>query len=98
MAKPEVLWIVTANFTADGAVAYRRADGSWSRKLSEAGTFGTEAETAPVVSQVAKSEQRTVADPYGIDVGPGPEGPVALTARERIRATGPTVPVRRADV
>jgi hypothetical protein len=98
MAKPDVRWIVTANFTADGAVAYRKADGSWSRELREAGTFASEAEAQPFAAGASKAEQRLVADPYAIDVGQSPEGPTALTARERIRATGPTIRVRRADL
>jgi hypothetical protein len=97
MAKSEVRWIVTANFTADGAVAYRRADGTWSRKLAEAEALAAEDEATPIVARVAKLEQREISDPYGIDVGSGPEGLFPLTARERIRAHGPTVPIRRAD-
>jgi Protein of unknown function (DUF2849) len=95
MAKPDVRWIVTANFTADGAVAYRKSDGSWSRSLRDAGTFETEADALPWVGAAAKTEQRLVADPYAIDVGQGPDGIFALTARERIRAAGPTIPIRR---
>jgi hypothetical protein len=98
MAKPEVRWIVTANFTADGAVAYRKTDGTWSRELKDAGVFDAEADAQPFVAEAAKKEQRLVSDPYGIDVGLGPDGIVALTARERIRATGPTIPIRRGDL
>ena len=32
-----MFFIVTANFTDDGAVAWRRADGTWSRAIAEAG-------------------------------------------------------------
>jgi len=97
MAKSEVRWIVTANFTADGAVAYRRPDGSWSRALGDAEMLAAEAEAAPLASQAAKLEQREVSDPYAIDMALGPDGLSPLTARERIRAFGPTVPIRRAD-
>lgn len=98
MAKPEVRWIVTANFTADGGVAYRRSDGSWSRDLKDAGTFPSEAEAQPFVTAASKTEQRLVSDPYAIDVGFTAGGLVGLTARERIRANGPTIPIRRADL
>jgi hypothetical protein len=97
MSKPATHFIVTANFTDDGAVAYRRADGSWSRSLAEAGIFPTEAEATPCVDSAAKNEQRLVADPYAIDVHVGDGGIEALTARERIRANGPTIPMRRPD-
>lgn len=98
MAKPEVRWIVTANFTADGAVAYRKADGAWSREFRDSAVFSTEAEAQPFVAQAAKTEQRLVSDPYAIDVGLVEGGISPITARERIRASGPTIRVRRADL
>jgi len=88
---------VTANFTADGSVAYRRADGTWSSRFSDAEAFLSEAETTEIVKRAAQLEQRLVSDPYAIDVGFGPNGIFPNTARERIRAEGPTVPVRRQD-
>lgn len=97
MAKPDVRWIVTANFTADGAVAYRTSSGTWSRRLADAEPLASEADTQPYVAAAAKNEQREISDPYGIDMGYGPEGLFPLSARERIRASGPTVPIRRAD-
>ena len=97
MATTETRWIVTANFTADGSVAYRRPDGSWSGTFSEAEVFASEADTADPVASAAKLEQRLVSDPYGIDVGLGAAGIFPNSARERIRAQGPTVPVRRPD-
>lgn len=97
MATAETRWIVTANFTAEGSVAYRRADGTWSPHFAEAGVFETEAETVAPVAHSTKFEQRLVSDPYGIDVGFGPSGIFPNTARERIRAEGPTVPIRRPD-
>jgi len=93
----ETRWIVTANFTADGSVAYRRADGTWSSRFSDAEAFLSEAETTEIVKRAAQLEQRLVSDPYAIDVGFGPNGIFPNTARERIRAEGPTVPVRRQD-
>jgi Protein of unknown function (DUF2849) len=89
-------WIVTANFTADGAVAYLRADGEFGRALTEARLFDAkdEAEAARVTATRA---ERIVTDPYLTEVGVAPQGLDALTARERIRAQGPTVRVRRPD-
>lgn len=97
MSKPVTQFIVTANYTDDGAVAYRRADGSWTRVFAEAGTFATEDEAKPAVAHADAKEQRLVADPYAIDVEAGAQGLVPLTARERIRAYGPTIPMRRPD-
>lgn len=97
MSKSPTHFIVTANFTADGSVAYRRADGSWSTQLADAGLFPDEAATAPIVAAVVRGEQRLISDPYPVDVHVGDQGIEATSARERIRATGPTIPLRRPD-
>lgn len=97
MNKPATHFIVTANYTDDGAVAYRCADGLWSRVLRDAGTFATEEEAKVVAERAASEEQREVADPYPIDVHVGSEGIEPTSARERIRAFGPTIPMRRPD-
>ena len=96
MTEP-IRWIVTANFTDDGAVAWRRGDGSWSRTFAEVGLVDTEADAKAQVAAAAQREQREVSDPYIVEVTtPGGilEPP---TARERIRAQGPTIRIRRPD-
>lgn len=95
MATPATHWIVTANFTFDGSVAYRREDGRWTRELAEAGLFADEASATPVAQASAQKEQFEVCDPYPIDVHVGESGIEPTTARERIRAFGPTVPYER---
>jgi hypothetical protein len=90
-------WLVTANFTDDGAVAYRRADGSWSRALNDAGLFSAEAEAESIIADVIAREQRHLCDPYVIGVHADGDAIDALTARERIRAAGPTIQLRRPD-
>lgn len=89
--------VVTARWLADGAPVYLRADGTWSRALQEANVVPTERGEAEA-SERAKSEQRIVADPYTFKVELESGGFIdALSARERIRSTGPTVRVRRPD-
>jgi hypothetical protein len=89
-------WIVTANYTSDGAVAYLRADSGFSRKLAEAQTFETK-DAAEAARIQAAAAEREVSDPYLTEVGIAPQGLDALTARERIREQGPTVRLRRPD-
>jgi hypothetical protein len=96
MPKPPLQWIVTANFTADGAVAYFRADHSFSKQLSDAAVFDTK-EAGEEAVKIALTNERLVADPYLTEVAAAPQGLDALTARERIRSQGPTVRVRRPD-
>ena len=96
MADSNELVVVTARFLADGAPAYLRADGSWSRSLQEAKPRSMElGETE--ASARAQSEQPIVADPYTFKVEVQQGFIDALSSRERIRSTGPTVRVRRPD-
>jgi len=90
------LSMITANATDDGAPIYLRADGSWSRALSE-GRAG-ESEQLAAALALAKTQQRIVCDPYLIDVKLVEGRPTPTNVRERIRAHGPTVllPVARA--
>lgn len=96
MATPH-LWIVTANFTEDGAVAYRRADGTWSRVFTEAGVVDSEANAKQHATTSAQREQREVSDPYVIEVAAVDGVIQPQSARERIRANGPTIRIRRPD-
>jgi hypothetical protein len=96
MRKADLKWIVTANYTADGAVAYFRADQSFGRRLEEAAVFDTK-DAAEAAHQIALGAEALVSDPYLTEVAPAPQGLDALTARERIRSQGPTVRIRRPD-
>lgn len=90
-------WIVTGKLTDDGANVWRRADGTWSRAVAEAGLFDDEASAKAVVPPIVASEQRQISDPYVIEVRVTDGVIDVLSARERIRANGPTVPLRRPD-
>jgi hypothetical protein len=92
MAKQQLKWIVTGNFTASGAVAYVKSDGSYSRNLAEAHVFETKEEAEEARIRAAAAEA-VVSEPYLTEVA-GAAGSAldALTAKERIRSAGPTVP------
>ena len=90
-------WVVTGKFTDDAANAWRRADGTWSRQLDDAGLYTEEAAAKAQVTETVAKEQREITDPYVIEVFAGSGTIDPLTARERIRATGPTIRVRRPD-
>lgn len=87
-------WVVTAKFTEDGANAWRRADGTWSRRLDDAGLWDDE---ATAKAKATAANEREISDPYVIEVYASDGTIDALTARERIRANGPTIRIRRAD-
>jgi hypothetical protein len=90
-------WVVTAKFTDDGSNAWRRADGTWSPRLDEAGLVTDEATAKTQVASTVANEQRHISDPYVIEVYAEAGTINPLSARERIRANGPTVPIRRPD-
>ena len=96
MADTNELVVVTARFLADGAPAYLRANGSWSRSLQEAEPRLVALGEAEASAR-AESEQPIVADPYTFKVEVQQGFIDALSSRERIRSTGPTVRVRRPD-
>jgi selenocysteine lyase/cysteine desulfurase len=91
-----VAFLVTANFTEDGHVAWRRADGTWARRVDEAGPVD-EAAAARAAAAAQVHEQREVSNPYVIEIELADGAITLLTARERIRAHGPTIRVRRPD-
>jgi hypothetical protein len=91
MPKPPLKWIVTANFTVDGAVGYFTAARAFSRQVSDALVFATK-EEAEVVRQEALRAEAVVTDPYLTEVVESEGKLDLLSARERIRSLGPTVP------
>jgi hypothetical protein len=96
-ARKPTHFVVTGGRTDDAAPIYRTADGGWSIALAEAAFLPTKDEAEALAKQAAGSEQRMVCDPYVFPVHVSAEGIDALSARERIRSTGPTVRVRRPD-
>lgn len=96
MVESNELVVVTARFLADGAPAYLTAQGTWSRSLQEAKPLPTSDGEAEA-KQRGDREQRIVADPYTFKVVVKEGFIDALSARERIRSTGPTVRIRRPD-
>ena len=90
-------FIVTGKFTADGSNSWRRADGTWSRAIGDAELHADEDSAKVHVVSAAKTEQREISDPYVIPVHADGTTIDPLSARERIRANGPTIRIRRPD-
>lgn len=90
-------FVVTAGRTADGAPVYRTTAGAWSEVLADAGLVATEQEAEALAKRAGAEEQRAVSDPYVFGVRSSEQGLDALSARERLRSTGPSVRVRRPD-
>jgi hypothetical protein len=86
--------IVTASATRDGQPLYRQADGSWTPELAQASVLENESDASAQL-EAARREEARVCDPYLIDVSRDEGRVVPVSFRERIRATGPTVPLHR---
>jgi hypothetical protein len=97
MSDANELFVVTARKLADGSPVYVDASGSWTPRLQEAAPRPL-ADAEALAKDRTAHDQRNVADPYTFKVEVRPDGFIdALTARERIRSQGPTVPQRRPD-
>jgi hypothetical protein len=83
--------VVTANRTGDGAVVYRRTDGSWTDKLTAAAVV-TDAAGAQALMRSALADDLGAVGPYIAPVKLLPGGGVwPGNLRELIRLNGPTI-------
>ena len=86
-----ILKAVTANRLVDGAVVFRRADGTWGLRVEDSAT----ATNDPAASALLAGAERDAAAalvvaPYLIDVALADGHPAPTFYRERIRAFGPS--------
>jgi hypothetical protein len=97
MPKPKgTHWVITAGFTDDGGPAFLRRDGKWSRNLQEAWPIEGDAQKDEQLAAALRQEVE-VCDPYAYQVSLTPQGIDPLSAKEGIRANGPSVSYRRPD-
>ena len=85
--------VLTANILIDGIVVYLAPGGAWTEKLPEARFLTDQSEQARLL-QIADQDvtRQIIVDPYLMDVSYGASGPEPVSQRERIRATGPSIP------
>ena len=96
MTDSEEVVVVTARFLGDGAPAYLTQQGTWTRSLQEANVLPTATGTE-LANARSKTDQATVADPYVFKVEVRDAVIDPLSTRERIRANGPSIRMRRPD-
>lgn len=97
MATPKgTHFVISASFLGSGAPAYLRADRSWSTDLQQAHPAATDAERDDLLA-AAQRDEATACDAYAFPVRTDGGVIDPLTAREEIRAKGPTIPMRRPD-
>jgi sulfite reductase (NADPH) hemoprotein beta-component len=84
----EVFRVVTANRLRDGAIVYLNRDAGWSESIGDA-TVASDAEIDDLVARAEEDvKSNLVVGAYTIEIA-GDHQP--LSARERIRAQGPSI-------
>ncbi len=85
--------VITANILTDGIVVYLAAGGAWTEQLPEARFLTDESEQTRLLHIAEQDVERLIiVEPYLMDASYGANGPAPVSQRERIRATGPTIP------
>ncbi len=91
-----IKWLVTGNTTKGAVVVYVRADKTFALAPDEAARFDDK-DAAEALRKDVALRGHEIADPYLMGVAETPRVLDLLSTRERIRAQGPTVRVRRPD-
>ena len=85
--------VITANILTDGVTVYFTAENGWTETLSGARFFTDKSEAEKLLGTAEQDVARlVVVEPYLMDAELGEAGPLPVSARERIRANGPTIP------
>ncbi len=84
--------VITANRLLDGDVVYMTADLSWSDRFTDAHVIAPEDDMTPFLDKgAADIAARLVVDVYAFPVTLDGGVPQPISARETIRAAGPTI-------
>lgn len=87
--------VISANRLADGVVVYLRNDASWFEELEEAKLLEDERAAEEGLGKAREDVKKSlIVDPVLVDVLAEHGGLRAVTLREAIRATGPTIDFR----
>jgi sulfite reductase (NADPH) hemoprotein beta-component len=83
--------VVTANRLRDGRVVWLADGGHWAEQVAQAKVFVGEAAEAGLAEGAEAERTQLVVGAYAAEVAVGAAGPVPLRAREKFRATGPSI-------
>jgi len=89
-------FVITGSLTLEGSVAYLDSEGSWAQGLEKAHVFNDSETAEQRLAEVRKAES-TITEPYVFpaEMRNGEIRP--LSAREKLRAEGPSTRLRRPD-
>lgn len=96
MSEGPTCYVVTGSLTEEGSVAYLRADDTWATTLAEAHPFPDES-TAEERLAVVKVHEDVITEPYVFAAELVADTIRPVSAREILRAEGPSTRLRRPD-
>ena len=87
-----MLTIISANRLIDGLIVFRDGGGEWSTEFAAARQF-TSKEDLEAGLEAARADfaANKIVEIEPIELKDGPDGPVAVTMRNRVRLSGPSI-------
>ncbi|MDG2303329.1 MAG: DUF2849 domain-containing protein [Candidatus Binatia bacterium] len=89
-------YVITGSLTDEGSVAYLRAGGTWATTLAEAHAFKSEQQAETKLAEV-KVHESVITEPYIFAAERVGDAIKPVSAREILRAEGPSTRIRRPD-
>ena len=89
-------FVITGSLTLEGSVAYLDAEGAWANSLDQAVTFPDAEAAEQRLAEVRKAEA-IITEPYVFPAAINDGQLTPLSAKEKLRADGPSTRLRRPD-
>lgn len=84
--------IISANRLLDGLVVFRDPSGKWTTDSAAAARFGSKDELEQGLAAArADLAANLVVEIEPVEMKEGPDGPIAVTMRDRVRLSGPSI-------
>lgn len=93
---PTTCFVITGSLTEEGCVAYLKSDDTWATTIVEAHPFETEADAEAKLGAV-KAAESVITEPYVFPAELDGSTIRPVSAREILRAKGPSTRLRRPD-
>jgi hypothetical protein len=89
-------FVITGSLTLAGSVAYLDANGEWAETIANAMTFPDSTAAEGRLDEVRKAES-VITEPYIFPAEMDGAQLIPISAREKLRAEGPSTRLRRPD-
>lgn len=96
MSDAPICYVITGSLTREGDVAYLREDATWATRLAEAHAFTDKKQAEAKLAEI-KVQQAVITEPYVFEAEDRDGAIRPTSAREILRAEGPSTRLRRPD-